>query len=159
MKLKINNNYILGACVLVLFTLCLLSIWQPIHFDKERARREQVVKQRLMKIRTAEENYKRYHGAYTADWATLVREKWIADSLQYVPFAEGKKFSLTATTIISKTGKQIPLMECGTTYDVYLDGLDADAIQQAIDQANYAGLYPGLKIGDITTDNNNAGNW
>ena len=28
-----------------------------------------------------------------------------------------------------------------------------------VDKAMISGAYPGLKIGDITTDNNNAGNW
>ena len=72
---------------------------------------------------------------------------------------DGKKFSLAATTIVSKSGKQIPLMECGAAYEDFLDGLDENAIQELTEQANYAGEYPGLKIGDITTDNNNAGNW
>ena len=50
-------------------------------------------------------------------------------------------------------------MECGAEYESYLDGLDEESIQQKIEEANYAGNYPGLKIGDLTTDNNNAGNW
>ena len=112
-----------------------------------------------MLIRTAEEKYKQKHGVYTGDFATLAKEKLLADSLQYIPFSNGKKFSLVATTIVGKSGKQTPLMECGATYETYLEGLDGDAIRQATDMANYAGLYPGLKIGDITTDNDNAGNW
>lgn len=36
MRKKISNNSILAACVLVVLTLCLLSVWQPIHFQKER---------------------------------------------------------------------------------------------------------------------------
>ena len=50
-------------------------------------------------------------------------------------------------------------MECGAAYEDFLDGLDENAIQEITEQANYSGEYPGLKIGDITTDNNNAGNW
>ena len=50
-------------------------------------------------------------------------------------------------------------MECGAGYETFLDGLDEGSIQQKIEEANYAGRYPGLKIGDLTTDNNNAGNW
>ena len=159
MRHKLNNNYILGACVVVLIALCILSIWQPMHFQQEQARREQAVKTRLMLIQKAEERYRAKHGVYTGDFKTLVKGKYLADSLQYIPFSDGKKFSLAATTIVGKSGKQIPLMECGATYEDFLYGLNENNIQEITEQANGAGLFPGLKIGDITTDNNNAGNW
>ncbi len=159
MRHRINNNYILGACLAVLITLCFLSIWRPMHFQQEQARREQAVKTRLMQIKDAEERYLAKHGAYTGDFKTLVKGRYLADSLQYIPYSGGKKFSLAATTIISKSGKQIPLMECGATYEDFLQGLNENDIREVTDQASGAGLFPGLKIGDITTDNNNAGNW
>ena len=79
--------------------------------------------------------------------------------MQFIPFSDDKRFSLSATTIVTKNGKQIPLMECGATYEEYLDGLNEDAIKQETDNANMEGRFPGLKIGDITTNNDNAGNW
>ncbi len=159
MRHKINNNYILGACLVVLIALCILSIRQPMRFQQEQERREQVVKERLLLIKKAEEKYKARHGVYAGDFKTLVKGKYLADSLQYIPFSGGKKFSLTATTIVGKSGKQIPLMECGATYEDYLDGLNENNIQEVTEQANGTGLFPGLKIGDITIDNDNAGNW
>lgn len=144
---------------MVLFLLCLLSVFQPLHFQSEQSKREAVVKERLMKIRSAEEKYRRIHGVYTGNFATLIKGRYIADSLQYIPFSDGKKFSLSATTIVGKSGKQTPLMECGAQYEDYLDGLDENGIQELIENASNAGNYPGLKIGDLTTDNNNAGNW
>ena len=159
MRHRINNNYILGACLAVLVTLCFLSIWQPMHFQQEQARREQAVKERLMKIKNAEERYLAKHGAYTGDLKTLVKGKYLADSLQYIPYSGGKKFSLAATTIVSKSGKQIPLMECGARYEDFLQGLNENNIREVTEQANGAGLFPGLKIGDLTTDNSNGGNW
>ena len=159
MRKRINNNYILGACVIVMMLLCVLSVSQPIRFQKAMESREVEVKEKLMKIRDAEEKFKAKHGVYTGDFATLVKGKYLRADDQFIPYSDGKKFSLEATTIVGKSGKQIPLMECGAAYEVYLDGLDEDNIQEITDKANYAGLYPGLKIGDITTDNNNAGNW
>ena len=41
----------------------------------------------------------------------------------------------------------------------HLSGLDENSIANLIEEANNAGRYPGLKIGDITTPNDNAGNW
>ena len=159
MKRKININYILGACVIVLLVLCTLSISQPLRFQSAKQEREKAVKETLMKIRTAEERYKARHGGYSGDFQTLIKGKYLQESLQYIPYSDGKKFTLSATTIVSKSGKQIPLMECGATYEEYLDGLNEDAIQQETDNANMEGRFPGLKIGDITTNNDNAGNW
>ena len=99
------------------------------------------------------------HGVYTGDFQTLVKGKFLQEDAQYIPYADGKKFTLAATVIVGKSGKQIPVMECGAGYETFLDGLDEGSIQQKIEEANYAGNYPGLKIGDLTTDNNNAGNW
>lgn len=106
-----------------------------------------------------EERYKARHGGYSGDFQTLIKGKYLQESLQYIPYSDGKKFTLSATTIVSKSGKQIPLMECGASYEDFLNGLDENAVQELIDKAMISGAYPGLKIGDITTDNNNAGNW
>ena len=58
-----------------------------------------------------------------------------------------------------KSGKQIPLMECAAEYTSYLNGLDQRSVDALVQEAIAAGRYPGLKIGDVTTTNNNAGNW
>jgi hypothetical protein len=50
-------------------------------------------------------------------------------------------------------------MECSASFRDYLDGLDENSINNLIEKANNSGNFPGLKIGDLTTDNNNAGNW
>lgn len=50
-------------------------------------------------------------------------------------------------------------MECGTQYAVYLNGMDEKQIKDITEEANNRGDFPGLKIGDITTPNDNAGNW
>lgn len=156
---RINNNYILAALAAMLAVVCGLSIYAPIHFDRQRTARERAVKERLVKIRYAEELYRKACGTYTDDFTTLVSGGYLADSLQYIPFAEGKKFDLTVTTQLTKSGRQLPLMECGATYEDYLKGLDGNSISEITEEAYNAGRYPGLKIGDITTPNDNAGNW
>lgn len=136
-----------------------LSIYAPIRFDRQRAAREQAVKERLVKIRYAEEQYRKAHGTYTDDFGMLVSSGLLADSLQFIPFTDGKRFDLTVTTQIAKSGRQLSLMECGATYDDYLNGLDANSISNLTEEAYSAGRYPGLKIGDVTMPNDNAGNW
>lgn len=157
--MKIKNNHILLICVLALALICFLSVDKPIHFQHQQAIREYAVKERLLKIRTAEERYRKATGAYTGDFTLLVKRGLLADSLQYIPYSGGKRFSLTASTQIMKSGKQIPLMECDANYEDYLHGLDQNSIDNLIQEANESGRYPGLRIGDINTPNYNAGNW
>ncbi|CCY02538.1 putative uncharacterized protein [Prevotella sp. CAG:924] len=158
-KLLKNQNIILGFCVLVLVVLCWLSVERPMRFEREQAEREKAVKARLLHIRTAEERYRARKGVYTGDWATLIRAKLLADSLQYVPFSGKERFHLEASFVMGKSGRQVPVMQCGATYDQYLKGLDENAVANLTEKANMGGRFPGLMIGDITQPNENAGNW
>lgn len=158
-KLLKNQNIILGFCVLVLVVLCRLSVERPMRFEREQAEREKAVKARLLHIRTAEERYRARKGVYTGDWATLIRAKLLADSLQYVPFSGNERFHLEASFVMGKSGRQVPVMQCGATYDQYLKGLDGNAVANLTEKANMGGRFPGLMIGDITQPNENAGNW
>ncbi len=159
MKVNLKNNYLLAACVLLLAIMCWLSVGTPVRFGREQTRREAAVKERLAAIRQAEERYRARHGAYTADFAALVADGQLADGQQYVPCSEGRRFTLAATTIIGKSGQQIPLMECGATYDDYLHGLDKHTVATLTEEAHEAGRYPGLKIGSLSEPNGNRGNW
>lgn len=150
---------VLSVCALALTILCIASVYRPMHFDEEQAEREQAVKERLLSIRKAEESYRSTHGAYSGDFQTLISQGLLADSMQYIPFSEHERFDLQATVVTSKTGRQIPLMECGAQYQQYLSGLDDNSIANLLEKANASGSYPGLRIGDITQANNNAGNW
>lgn len=150
---------LLTVCVLALVVLCFLSVYSPMRFDEQRTEREMVVRQRLQKIRNAEETYRARHGEYAADFAQLVAERLIADSITVIPFSGGRRFVLSTTTQLSKSGKALPLMECSATYADYLSGLDENAIAEITEKANAAALFPGLKIGDLESPNGNAGNW
>lgn len=136
-----------------------MSVYSPIRFDKERSKREAEVKERLISIRKAEEQYRRQHGTYTGDFRTLVRSGLLSEEQTVIPYSANEHFELRTTTIVGKLGRQVPLMECGAQYQQYLDGLNENSVANLIEDANNAGLYPGLRIGDLTTPNNNAGNW
>lgn len=67
-------NLILGICVAGLLFICWRSIKDTEDFDATVAARENVVKARLMEIRSAEEAYKAQHdGVYCADWSELIK--------------------------------------------------------------------------------------
>lgn len=159
MRFNIRNNYLLAGCVSVLVVLCFLSVYGPLRFEKERAARELVVKQHLVKIRVAEEAYKTAHATYAGSFDTLVKEGLLADSLKYIPFSDNKPFALSVSSVIGKSGRHVPLMECSAGYEEYLHGLDVNSIAELIGKAIASGRFPGLKIGDVTTFNGNVGNW
>lgn len=159
MKKRKLQIFALSASAIVLLATCLMTIFAPVYRQRERAEREAIVKQRLCTIRNAQQLYLSRHQCYAPQLKLLVDARLIADSIQYIPFTNGKKFHLATTTIVEKSGKQIPLMECSARYDEYLVGMDHDYISTITQQANSYGEYPGLKFGDITTNNDNAANW
>ena len=120
MKLAKHHNLWLALCVLVLAVMCYMSISAPIKFK-----------------------------VYTGDFNVLIKGGYLADSLQYIPFSDGKRFDLAATVQVSKSGRQLPLAECGATYDTYLNGLDENSIANLIEKANERGRYAGIRMGDI----------
>lgn len=218
-------NVILGICALVLLYLCYASIMEPIKFNEERAIREAAVKERLIQIKLAEEEYRwQHHGEFCDSLHVLVdfikngripivtkvgdltdeqMEKglteeeaasivasgdlkkikakgledfrrdttWVvlidsiygpdfnADSIQYIPYSGGMKFELEKTIHIGRSGVTQNVMECRAPYSAYLKGMNEREIYNLTDAAEKAVRYPGLKIGDLVTPNNNAGNW
>ena len=71
--MKKGINVILGICAVGLLFICVRSIRDTENFDAEVKAREDVVKARLMEIRSAEEAYKAQHeGVYCADWSVLI---------------------------------------------------------------------------------------
>ena len=58
-------NIFLAGIVVLLAYLCVAGISAPLAFDEERTAREKDVKRRLIKIRHAEEAFKKANGKYT----------------------------------------------------------------------------------------------
>lgn len=82
-----------------------------------------------------------------------------ADSLQYIPYGNGAVFELEKTIYVGRSGVTQNVMECRAPYSAYLYGMNAREIYNLTDAAEKQSRYPGLKIGDLLTPNNNAGNW
>ncbi len=105
-------------------------------------------------------------------WVSLVDslypEDYNVDEIRYIPNSdvvsgEKKEFDLIAVWIKTKSDAIIPVMECGATFDSYLQGdskLWGREIANRTEEAELQGNYPGLKIGEAGLNwNNNAGNW
>ena len=144
-----SHNLILSLCVVVLAVMCIMSVYSPIRFRREVAAREHVVMQRMNQIGVAEERYRQRHGAYTADFAQLTAEGLLADSLQYIPFSNGKRFELEANMELTKTGRQMPQWNCSAPYEAYLQGLDKSQVATLTEEACAAGRYPGMNSASL----------
>lgn len=84
------------------------------------------------------------------------------DSIQYVPFGNGKRFEMGVANIQTASGYSVPVFEAKTLYTDYLGDLDkkmlGQRIQAVLDKPEGRN-YPGMKVGSLTEANNNAGNW
>lgn len=149
MKIKLHHNLFLAGCALAVLILCFLSLEAPVRFAQEQQHREQIIRARLLKIRQAELAYRRVHQMYAGTFQQLVQGGFLADSLQFIPFANGAKFDLSATVHTSKSGQLTPLVECGAMYDTYLSDLDVNAVANLTEKAYASGVYAGIKLGDI----------
>ena len=65
-------NIILLVCVAAMVAVCAMSICAPVNFDRHRAQREAVVKERLVRIRAAQERYRKATGTYDLITANIV---------------------------------------------------------------------------------------
>ncbi len=90
---------------------------------------------------------------------TLFGQGYNADSLRFVPFGNGAQFEMDTITQVARSGAPFCLLEVKTPYTTYLNGLDKQEIVNLVDEQTQLGRYAGLKIGDLETANNNAGNW
>lgn len=90
---------------------------------------------------------------------TLFPTDFNADSMRYVPFGNGAEFEMAIGQDSTKSGSFISLFEAKTPFETYYQGLDEQEVFNLIDERNQLGRYPGMKVGDVESGNNNAGNW
>ena len=104
------------------------------------------------------ENFKR-DTMWVAVLDTIFPKGFNADSMRYIPYGNGAQFEMDTVTQITKSGAPVSLLEVRAPYDVYLNGLNKQEIINLKDMQAKMNKYLGLKIGDLVTPNNNAGNW
>ncbi len=104
------------------------------------------------------ENFKR-DTMWVAITDTIFPKGFNPDSMRYVPFGNGTQFEMAIRNDTAKSGAPFCLLEVKTPYEVYLNGLDKQEIENQKDLQTKLGKYPGLMIGSLETANNNAGNW
>jgi hypothetical protein len=105
------------------------------------------------------ENFKR-DTTWVAVLDTVYPRGFNPDSMRYIPFSEGMMFEMAARNDTdANTGAPLNLFEVKAPYESFLRGLDNQEIINLRELAEKTNRYPGLKVGDIETPNNGAGNW
>ena len=90
---------------------------------------------------------------------TIFPKGFNADSLRYVPFGNGKQFEMASRQDTTKSGAPLNLFKAQTPYETYMGDLDKQQLINLKDLQTKLGKYCGLRVGDIESPNNNAGNW
>ncbi|MBR5696984.1 MAG: hypothetical protein IKX43_12255 [Paludibacteraceae bacterium] len=92
--------------------------------------------------------------------SSIFGEGFNTDTFDVVPFTNKQaKFDLKSTMFLTKSNVEVPLFEASVPYDVYLNGLNKQEIINLNEKAKTLGKFAGLKVGDISSPNNNSGNW
>ena len=90
---------------------------------------------------------------------TIFPKGFNPDSLRYVPFGNGTEFEMVTRSDTTKSGAPLNLFQAQTPYETYIGDLDHQQLVNLKDVQTKLGKYCGLRVGDIETPNNNAGNW
>jgi hypothetical protein len=82
------------------------------------------------------------------------------DAIVEIPFSNGQRFEMEVNNDYKTSqGIQVPLFEARAPYESYLGDLNKQELVNLIDRENKLEHYAGLKVGDVFSPNNNAGNW
>jgi hypothetical protein len=95
---------------------------------------------------------------------SLFGKNYAVDSLPYVPYTNGAKFTLGAKVLeigskVNSTTLKVPVFEAKVLNRVLLKGLDEQLRINLDDELFKMDKYPGLKVGSLETNVNHAGNW
>lgn len=90
---------------------------------------------------------------------TLYPKGFQVDSLRYIPYGKGAQFEMQVRNCEDSSGEAYCLLEVKAPLDAYLAGMDSQEVANLRTEQEQQEKYAGLKIGDLETPNNNAGNW
>jgi hypothetical protein len=193
--MKTIIQIVLVIIILVLGYLIYASIMEPVNFNRETAKREAKIIEKLRTIADAQVAHRTRYGVFTSDLDSLVNfikndsiasvvaignvpeemteeeavkqgivkritnwnpvksqifvgKSFPVEELPYVPFGDGERFNMDASTI-ERGLITVPVMEAFTTPDVYLKDLKYKI---------YYTRMSGLKVGSLLESHVN-GNW
>lgn len=121
-------------------------------------------KKEIEKFNLSKETFSRdtmYVNVLQKDSAIASRKDFDINTIEIVPFTESGKdtFNLEVGSITTASGYSMALFEASIEYSKYLWDLNEQELANKIDDKKQQDKFPGLKVGDATQANNNAGNW
>ena len=82
------------------------------------------------------------------------------DTIVKIPYGNGTLFEIEVNNDYKTSqGIRVPLFEARAPFESYLSDLNEQELVNLIDREKKLDHYAGLKVGDIYSPNNNAGNW
>ena len=90
---------------------------------------------------------------------SLFSANYPIDSLRFAPYTRGYQFELGAGKLQTGSKVSIRVFEAKVPYDVLLSGLDKQLIINYKETREKITGYPGLRVGSLDEETNNAGNW
>lgn len=90
---------------------------------------------------------------------TIWTQDYPLDSMQFIPFSHGKKFTMATGEIETGSKIKVKVFEAFALNNDILMGLDKRLIATLNDTRRTNNQFEGLKVGSLTEVNNNAGNW
>lgn len=102
--------------------------------------------------------------SYVMTLDSLFSKGYAIDSLPIVPFTNGQRFVLGAKILevgskVNDATIKVPVFEAKVLNRVLLKGLNEQLRINLDDEMFKMDRYPGLKVGSLETNVNNAGNW
>lgn len=97
--------------------------------------------------------------SYTSVVDSIFDPGFYVDSIRFVPLLRNTQFKMEAATVQTGSKVMVEVFEASVLNDIFLAGLDKQLV------INYNALreritgFAGLRVGNISEPNNNAGNW
>ena len=80
--------------------------------------------------------------------------------LPIIPHSNNERFFLNAGFVVTESGITVPVFECKAYFAQYLNDLNRQELINLIDErVRTFGKFGGLKVGDMESATNDAGNW
>jgi len=91
---------------------------------------------------------------------SLFDSSYNVDDIKFVPFSNSEEiFEMTATSISTMSGINVPVFEVKADNYMFTSGLNKQEVANLNKLLEEQGKYAGIKVGSITEVTNNSGNW
>lgn len=150
---RITINVLLGAAIVFMAVICVMSVVTPINFENKRAEREVAVEEKLQDLRIAEVEFRAQNGRYTANLDSLVLFLQTGSKKEVSKVGALNEKQLEAGLTEAKAMEIIKkAKKTGNNKEVIANGLEnfsRDTISTPVLEALFHGKYTNENIADL----------